>query len=200
MMKKFYWTLATLIAGLAFAAAPAEAQNLTCTSTVNPTVAVTFANVSVPANASCTLDSTVTVTGNVTAGAGATLFINAAIVEGNVVSIDGARFEIEPLTTIDGNVVVVGFAGTGPYGGVQIINATITGNVTISGSTSGFIVVNTNVIGTNLMVSGNTTTGLDNDVITSNTIGGNFVCNGNTPPAINPGPPNRVAGTNQCRL
>jgi hypothetical protein len=212
-MKQRYWTIAAMTVGLGLAAGPAGAQNLICISTVAPAAPVTYDNVSVPANATCTLNAlsaTITVTGNVIVAAGAELIIKGgATVDGSVtangavlVAIVSGNLTGIPSPTIDGNVTVVGNAG---IGGIDIDYATIAGHVTISGTTGGPIFVGNSMIGNNLMVSGNTTAGTaPNDVIENNMIGGNFLCPGNTPYPTNvftgTAYPNTVTGNNQCGI
>jgi hypothetical protein len=51
--------------------------------------------------------------------------------------------------------------------------------------------VDNTVVGNNVLVSNNTTTGTaPNDLIAKNTIGGNLTCVGNAPPPTDFGPPN----------
>ncbi len=82
-MRKLWWTLATLVVGACARGRPARAQNVSCTGTLP---AGSYTNVTVPAGQFCTVNSAVTVAGNVTVGTGATLYVPAAnfVVNGTI--------------------------------------------------------------------------------------------------------------------
>jgi hypothetical protein len=83
-MKTIYWTFMTLAAGLTLAISPARAQqNITCTTQLT---SGTFKNVTVPKNASCTLNGPVVVENNVTVDKGATLDTESASIDGSILA------------------------------------------------------------------------------------------------------------------
>jgi hexosaminidase len=189
-MKKLYWGFGAVFGvGLFFAGIPASAQpNTPCTGTL---AAGTYNNVSVPSNQSCTIGSGVTVNGNVTVAAGASLNMNHTTVHGSIVS-NGASSVILGLNTIVKNVTLAGTEA------VQIAQQVIDGNLLVTGSVgTGGILIGDNV------VTGNVTLSMNSGgtyVVYTNTVGGNLVCSGNTPPPTNAGDPNAVSGheVDQC--
>jgi Tannase and feruloyl esterase/FG-GAP-like repeat len=96
----------TILAGV-----PSARADITCSGTVGNASTVTniSGNVVVPNGASCTLIF-VNVTGNVTAGLGSTLLINAytepSTVGGNVTATDCSSALLEGLVTVNGNVSI----------------------------------------------------------------------------------------------
>jgi Tannase and feruloyl esterase/FG-GAP-like repeat len=122
MLRRIKFLTATLL--FAFAAflvhTPAARADITCTGTVGGASSVTTinGNVVVPNGASCTL-SFVNVTGNVTAGLGSTLLINAYLepstIGGNVTATGCASALLEGVVTVAGNVSISSCTG-GPNG------------------------------------------------------------------------------------
>ena len=175
-MGKLNWTLAaTFAGGLALAGNPASAQqNVNCTGTLP---AGTYNNVNVPQNVGCQIAGGVTVQGNVTVAAGATLNTASATIHGSVLANNAASVVLglagaEP---IGKNVILVGTTGQ-----ASVLNDTIGGNVQISGSTANSALeINDNSVTGNVTVQSNNSA---SDVILNNAIGGNLVCAGNTPP------------------
>ena len=107
---------------LVFGGAPsAWAGNVTCTGAMGPAAAVTTidGNVTVPANASCTLDF-VNVAGNVQVQTGGKLLISAydepSTIGGNVQGTACASVLLEGNVTVTGNVQITACRGPGPNG------------------------------------------------------------------------------------
>ncbi len=89
----------------------------------------------------------------------------------------------------------------GTTNGIIIVNANIVGSLTISGTLSGQIELAVNTVGTNVLLSGNTTNGeAPNDVVAKNVIGGNLTCIDNTPAPVDSGVASTVTGhkVGQC--
>ena len=129
----------------------------------------------VPKNASCTLTSGVTVQGNVTVAAGASLSTAFTTIHGSVLSNNALSvvLGLAGAETIGMNVNLVGTTGE-----AEVLNDTIGGNVQISGSTaSSALEINDNSVTGNVTVQSNNSA---SDQILNNAIGGNLVCAGNT--------------------
>jgi hexosaminidase len=169
------WTVVAAYAfGLVLAISPASAQqNVNCTGTLP---AGTYNNVNVPRNASCTLNSSATVQGNVTVAAAASLTTSFAVINGSILSNNAAIVSIglDGSSTIGMNVTLLGTTGE-----ALVENNMIGGNLQISGSTtSGTVEINDNSVTGNVTFLSNTS---GTNVIMNNSIGGNLVCAGNTP-------------------
>jgi len=204
-MKNLRLTLAILAVGLVLAAGPASAQTTICTGTL---AAGTYTNVNVPRNASCTIGSPVTITGNVIAASGASLMTATGLVtppgvhiSGNVVSEDALTVTLAAVT-VGGNVALQGTVGE-----VEVVATSISGNLQISGTSAGPIFAESNTVTGSVVVDNNATAGALSNRIDDNTIGGNLVCMSNTPPptdiVVIPPPtprPNAVGGNKvgQC--
>ena len=163
------------------------------------------------------LNTGAVVQGNVLVTAGATLRILGGTVNGSVSSNNALHVEIQgngsictsslkaACTALDDGLE--GTVGTnvmlvGTINGILITNANIIGSLTISGTQSGPIEVVVNIVGSNVLLSGNTTTGgAPNDVVAENLIGGNLTCVANTPAPDDFGVPNTVTGhkSGQCK-
>jgi hypothetical protein len=164
--------VAALAVGFGRAAIPASAQDAVCTGTLG---AGTYDNVNVPQKASCTLNSSVTVQGNVAVAAGASLTTSSAVIVGSILSNNASVISIgvNGSSTIGMNVTLVGTTGQ-----ALVENNEIGGNLTISGSTSGSTLeINDNGVAGNMIDLGNVTT---NNAILNNSIAGNLVCVGNS--------------------
>lgn len=183
--------VAAFAVGLALAVGPASAQqNVNCTGTLP---AGTYNNVNVPRNASCTLNSSATVQGNVTVAAGASLTTSFAVINGSILSNNAAVISVglDGSSTIGMNVTLLGTIGE-----ALIENDMIGGNLQISGSTtSGTVEINDNNVTGNVTFLSNTS---GSNVIMNNSIGGNLVCVGNNP--VPTGSNTTVGGhkTGQC--
>ena len=215
-MKHF--ETAMLAFGLMLVALPvAHAADTTCPPT--PSSSTVNGNLIVPANASCNLTTTLTVTGNVVVGTGASLGIFP--IDGQTVTING-NITADHCNSVgiqtfgDGVFSVVGNVNirncTGPVNGYSGIIVTIGGNflctnsgvcVAGNGVVHGNLTMDTNnavsevddnQIGGNVDVSGNSGTA---PTVLGNRIGGNLQCFDNNPPPINFGFPNSVGGNEQ---
>jgi len=137
--------------GLAISVSSAHAQqNVNCTGTL---AAGTYDNVIVPKNASCTLNSSVAIQGNVMVAAGGSLTTAFAVINGNVLSHDAAVISLglAGTTEIGMNVTLLGTTGE-----ALILNNNIGGNVQITGSTTGSAVeINDNNVTGNVIVLSN---------------------------------------------
>jgi hypothetical protein len=165
--------VAALGVGFGVAAIPASAmQDSACTGILP---AGTYDNVYVPENASCTLNSSVTVQGNVAVEAGGSLTTSYVLIVGSILSNNASVISIglAGSSTIGMNVTLVGTTGQ-----ASVLNSDIGGNLYISGSTSGSTLkINDNGVPGNVIDLGNLTA---NNTIVNNAIAGNLVCVGNS--------------------
>jgi hypothetical protein len=219
-MKHF--ETAMLAFGLMLVALPvARAANMTCPPIPSPGSTVN-GNLIVPADASCNLTTTLTVTDNVVVGTGASLGVFP--VDGQTVTIDGnitahqcnsvaIQTFGDGVLSVGGNVNIQNC--TGPVNGYSGIRVTIGGNFLCANSgvcvAGGGVVqgnltmdnntavaeVDNNQIGGNVDVSGNSGSP---PTVVDNRIGGNLRCFNNNPPPTNFGSPNSVSGNErgQC--
>ena len=200
MMKRFSWRLSILAVALAASAGSASAHTTNCTGVLNTG---TYDNVNVPAGKTCSLrfGTNVTVTGNVTVEAGASLEVPRGfgppiflVVYGSLLSTDAAAIvlfagNIPPVNvSILGSVLLTG-EKSGGTNEIAIIDAFIGGNLSIvdSNLSSGLFEVSHNGVAGNVLVQNNTSG--STAVISNNAIGGSLVCVGNTPAPYTP-PPN----------
>jgi len=212
-MKHF--ETAMLAFGLLLVALPvARAADTTCPPT--PSGSTVNGNLIVPANASCNLTTTLTVTGNVVVGTGASLGIfpvdgQTVTINGNITADHCNSVGIQTfgngMFSVGGNVNIRNC--TGPVNGYSGIIVTIDGNFLCASSgvcvAGGGVVhgnltmdnnnavseVDDNQIGGNVDVSGNSGSA---PTVLGNRIGGNLQCFDNNPPPINFGFPNSVGG------
>jgi len=215
-MKHF--ETAMLAFGLLLVALPvARAADTTCPPT--PSGSTVNGNLIVPANASCNLTTTLTVTGNVVVGTGASLGIfpvdgQTVTINGNITADHCNSVGIQTfgngMFSVGGNVNIRNC--TGPVNGYSGIIVTIDGNFLCASSgvcvAGGGVVhgnltmdnnnavseVDDNQIGGNVDVSGNSGSA---PTVLGNRIGGNLQCFDNNPPPINFGFPNSVGGNEQ---
>src|SRR5947208_1849486 len=105
-MRRFVVAIAIV---LAFAAvvAPTASAATTCTGTL---AVGTFGNVTVPMNATCTLQPGTTINGNIQVQQGATLLANGIHVTGNIQAVSARGIRIQH-STIDGSVQIFGLTG-----------------------------------------------------------------------------------------
>jgi hypothetical protein len=150
-MKRLVIAVVTVLGCVGLLASPAAAKT---TTECNGTLSGTYDRILVPDGATCTLDGA-TVTGNVTAGAGSSLFTSNATIGGNVMTRDSLTVQIIR-TDVGHNIMVTGTTGLTKIGGEMC---------KIDPSTA-----------LNLMVKGNS----GNTAICSESIGRNFVANGNS--------------------
>jgi hypothetical protein len=228
-MKRF--AIATLAAfamllGTVLVAREADPATTTCPAAgttggncncVNTTIssATIAGNLTVPAGDSCTLNSDVTVDGNVRVDSGASLFIQPGPVKigGNLLATSpGCSVLITAFApvTIGGNVEIENCAGEAGYEVETGGNVKIGGNFTCNGASGGCFAQGGSVDGNvteddnpadgstvqNIKVGGNVEAN-DNAVafVTGNTIGGNLKCTGNSL-VTNSG--NTVQGKTNC--
>lgn len=214
MMKRLSSLITILAAALPACTGAARAQTTNCVGVLVPG---TYANVNVPANATCNLPGfgTVTVTGNVTVQRAASLSLGLAqrgssqtfLVNGSLLGVDAAVIELGTLgrggqlehTTVNilGSVHLRGTTSR-----VSLVDVSIGGTLFIADSTGGIFDVFFNTIGGSVLVRDNAISGGDPINIVDNTIGGSLVCTGNTPAPAPPTsqPPNSVGGNEvgQC--
>ena len=141
--------VAALAVGVKLASISASAQQDAVCTGILPAGA--YDNVSVPKNASCTLNSSVTVQGNVAVAAGASLTTSFAVIVGSILSNNASVISIglNGSSTIGMNVTLVGTTGQ-----ALVENNEIGGNLTISASTSGSAVeINDNGVAGNIIMT-----------------------------------------------
>jgi hypothetical protein len=203
MIKQLSLRLSILAGVLAIGAGGAAAQTATCSGTLTPG---SYDRVNVPAGASCTVSGTVTVTGNVTVGTGATLTVSSPAnftVNSSLLSVNAANIDIVIFPATVGAANILGSVSlTGTTNTVTIQNSFIGGTVSVANSNAHLIDLFSNNVGANVLVQNNKTNGgVNSDIIQANTIGGSLVCSGNTPaPVLAGGAANVVGGakTGQC--
>ena len=219
-MKHF--ETAILAFGLMLVALPVvRAADTTCPPNPSPGSTVN-GNLIVPANASCTVTSTLTVTNNVVVGTGASLGVfpvdgQTVTIDGNIIADQCNSVAIQTfgdgVFSVGGNVNIQNC--TGPVNGYSGIRVTIGGNflcansgVCVAGdgvvqgnltmdNNNAVSEVDDNQIGGNVDVSGNSGSA---PTVLGNRIGGNLQCFNNNPPPSNFGFPNSVSGNErgQC--
>jgi hypothetical protein len=195
---------ALVTAGLTAPAALADGQNATCTSTLPPG---TYQNVTVPAQANCTIDGSDIITGNVTVATGATLLDSGAPIGGNLQADHAGTVDVDSsasgaagsiggnllltatsglnlvcAVTVGNNVIVQNSAASsdssiGPLHGCVFTN-TIKGNLTVQDN-AGSVGVAFNTVAGNISVHNNTGSGLG---VFSNSAGGNCQLFNDNPP------------------
>lgn len=225
MIKQLSWRPSLFAGMLAASAGSAAAQTTTCSGTLAPG---SYANVSVPAHATCTVSSgTVNVTGDVTVGTGAALAVNAGTLDvtGNVTVGTGATlFVLTPAKfivnssvrgvgtqafTIDvapgaasilGSLTLTGTTGSVAHA-IDIRNVFVGGSFSIANSnTPGSIDLIGNDVAGNLLLRNNTCGFANCNVVSANTVGGSLVCSGNITAPVDLGTANVVGGNKvgQC--
>jgi hypothetical protein len=199
-MKHLIWRVSILAGVLAAAAGGAAAQTTNCSGTLAPGG---YDGVNVPAGATCTVNSgNVDVTGNVTVGSGASLFVFSPAkftVNSSLLSAGARIVQLAPqplgATNILGSVSLVGTIIV-----ADVEHSFIGGTLSVANSNATSVVFLGNNVAGNVLVQNNKTSVGPNDFIASNTIGGSLVCSGNTPPPTDAGLPNTVGGSKvgQC--
>lgn len=155
-----------LVAPVAWAA---SAPNATCVGTLPPG---TYNNVTVPKNATCDLDGTNVILGNVVAQAGSILRIHGTHIGGNLQDQHGANLVVNG-ATIGGSVQVAHVTG-----GAGIADTIVGGDGQVFNNTAGIFTISSNHFGGNLQVNNNT-----GDVtVEGNVIENNLDCQNNQPP------------------
>jgi 5'-nucleotidase len=200
MIKQLSWRLSMLASVLAIGAGGAAAQTASCSGTLAPG---SYDRVNVAAGASCTVSGTVTVTGNVTVGTGASLSVVSPAkftVNSSLLGANAASIIIVPLPSGVSNILgSVSLTGTTKE--LVIENSFVGGTLSVANSNVTLIDLFSNNVGGNVLVQNNKTSGgVNSDIIQANTIGGSLVCSGNTPAPVNGGAPNTVGGSKagQC--
>ena len=188
-MKSSAITIVTVL-GIMLGAVPiASAQNIKCTGTISDGSTID-SNLIVPANASCTLKS-VTVNGNVSVGAGASLAVEAF--NGQTVTVNGnltanqCKFVdllaslppfFQPGTIlVAGNVTIQNCPGGGSFRGPTV---TINGNFVCTNSSSVCSAVDGVVQGNVTEDDNGTSAVLGGASVVGNQISGNVDVSGNT--------------------
>ena len=203
MIKQLSWRLSMLASVLAVGAGSAAADTRSTTLTGSHV----FNSLSVPAGATCTINSgSVDVTGNVTVGTGATLIVSSPAnftVNSSLLSVNAANVDIVIFPAGSGAANILGSVSlTGTTGTLTIQNSFIGGTVSVANSNAHLIDLFSNNVGANVLVQNNKTNGgVNSDIIQANTIGGSLVCSGNTPPPVLAGGAANVVGgakTGQC--
>jgi hypothetical protein len=187
-MNKLYWTIVGApVVGLALAVSPASAQqNVNC---VGQLPAGTYGNVNVAKNKTCNLTFGVTVLGNVTVSTGGRFTMDEAIINENIVSNKAA---VILLLGDDQNVTLIGTTEQ-----IFIDGVIVGGNIQISGTRTNLNPLDfaDNFVTGNIAFQENES---EINLIDNNVIGGNLVCTGNTPAPVNGpiggGAPNTVTG------
>jgi hypothetical protein len=206
-MTRFLSRLAILAAAFAACVSGASAQTTLCNGTLAPG---TYTEVIVPANATCTVSGTVTVTGNLIVEQGAffssnstgTFIIDGSLLAVNAGNINIGAFDQGSAVDILGNVHLFGTTAAGPHAGIRLNGISIGGNLFISKSNLSLVAapfdgwaVFGNTIGGNVQLRDNTFTGTLFAPFGANTIGGSLICVGNTPNALHEdNQPNSVGG------
>jgi hypothetical protein len=202
MIKQICRRLLILAGMMAACAGSAAAQTYTCSGTLGPG---SYAAVSVPASATCTVSTSgnVTVAGNVMVGSGASLLDYGTAtftVSSSLLAVGAKTIYLVP--AVGGGVNILGSVSvTGETNTVDIRNAFIGGTLSVANSTiSAYINLSGNNVAANVLNRSNTTPAPgDNDVV-NNTIGGSLVCMSNTPAPQDGGITNTVGGSKvgQC--
>jgi hypothetical protein len=199
MIKQGSWRLSILAGALAVAAG-GTAHATDCVGTLAPG---SYDSLNVPATKACMITSgTVYVSGNVTVGSGASLFVRSPAnftVNSSLLAVN--PFDIVILPKPMGAANILGSVSvTGPHliievtiedsfigGTLSVANLGVDHNITLSSN---------NVAG-NMLVRNNSSESL---VIAGNTIGGSLVCSNNDKAPVNGGTANTVGGAEvgQC--
>ncbi len=196
MIKQICRRLLISAGMMAACAGAAAAQTYTCSGTLAPG---SYAAVSVPAAATCTVSTggNVTVTGNVMVGSGASLLDYGAAtftVSSSLLAVGAKTIYLVP--AVGGGINILGSVSlTGGTNTVDIRNSFIGGALSVANSTiSAYINLSGNNVAASVLDRSNTTPAPgDNDVV-NNTIGGSLVCTSNTPAPQDGGITNTVGG------
>lgn len=182
MNKSTFITAAIAAASAAFAA-PAMAEEFTCTGAVGP---VSLDNIFVPDGATCILDRT-RAKGSVVVGTGATLMATSVSINGNIQAEGAAAVSVLGRSMIGGSIQAV------QGGSVTVQGARITADILVD-EIRGAIDVRSNNLGGNLQVFQNT----GGVTLVRNTLlKGNLQCKENVPAPVGSG--NRAASKeDQC--
>jgi len=199
MARRFIFAVVLVAAAaiLALGGTPqARAANVTCTGAIGPATTLTTisGNVTVPINASCTLDY-VNVTGNVQVQPGGTLVVSAydepSTIGGNVQGSACGSVLLKGNVTVTGNVQISACRGAGPNG-FQGPDTVIKGDFQCQSNSGGCEAWLGEVDG-NVQVQSN---GSATDVSLT-VVGGNLQCQSNAPATTHVHGPDWVTGTVQ---
>ena len=170
--------------------ASAQPANTSCTGALTGT----FANVVVPASASCTLTNAL-VQGNVQVQSNARLVVGgASTIRGNVAANQCVSVMLSGTVTVSGNVAIQRCTQPSGYTGPGI---QISGNVACQDN-AGACVAQSGTVSGNMQIQNNRSAAATD--ISRNSIRGNLQCQGNTPAPTHVLGPNVVTGnaTGQC--
>jgi hypothetical protein len=181
MIKRLFLSIAISVAALIAGTSSVTAAVTRCDDLLLPG---TYDAVLVPKGKECSVVGDVTVEGNVILQEGASLIVQGSgfTVNGNLQGNSVSKVTIQrsptgPTITIHGNVSI-----TGATQEVSLFEVSIGGNLKISNSNGGpIIVLNSQVAGNALLQNNTTDTAFG---IIGNTIVGNLVCNGNDPAPV----------------
>jgi hypothetical protein len=189
MTRALRGLLITAVAAAALvAASTSTAAATTCTGMLEPG---TYTRLVVPAGATCIGAGNVTVTGNLTVGAGATFVLGAedtpnltSVITGSVQATNPQNLQIH-FTTIGGRIESHG--GSGPFGGpfdvtwITIEDSLINGGVTIDGYNGFWMGFIRNHVNGTVNLNDNVLVDEDGNEYVTNSINGNLRCSGNSP-------------------
>lgn len=146
----------------------------TCTGTLSPG---SYGNLVVPSGATCTINSSVTVTGYVQVNASATLHDTGAAVGGSLTATSNSNVFISGSGGYSNtNAFFGGSVNTSGAHTVSVTNTTLNGSLGVQSSTaSGSVSITNNTVGKNLSVTNN----LGPTTVTGNKISKNADCSGN---------------------
>lgn len=181
-MKTSFALSSLVLAGMAFAAAPAAAEEFRCTGSVG---AVSLDNIFVPDGESCVLKRT-RANGSIVVGTGATLLATSVTINGNLQAEGAADVTVNGRSTFGGSVQIV------QSGSASIDRARVDGDLLFDDNI-GPLLATANVLGGNLQAFQNT----GGVTLTGNRMKGNLQCKENTPAPTGGG--NRAASKeDQC--
>jgi hypothetical protein len=200
MIKQLLWCLALFAGVVAIGAGITAAHAATCSGTLAPG---TYDSLNVLPGDPCIVSSgTVTVTGNFTVGAGASLVVISPAkftVNSSLSAVGASKIVITPApmgaANFLGSVFVIATHGAT----VDIEDSIVGGTLSVSNSTVAEAVLRDNNVAGNVLFRNNGAP-VDTNTIAGNTIGGSLVCTGNTPLPVDAGSPNTVGGAKvgQC--
>jgi len=158
-----------------------------CTGTLAPG---TYGSVRVPSGQSCTINSSITIQGNMSVDSG-TLHDLGALITGNLNAGTGSNLFVSPSGGYSGtNAQIQKNITVQAANQVNIASAQVGGSLSVTNS-SGSVSITNDSVHNNLTVTGNQ----GSTTVTGNSVGGNATCSNN---ASFTGGGNTAGGTNTC--
>jgi len=161
--------LRLLVLALAAASTAALARDTVCRGTLGPSA---FGNITVPDNATCTLNRS-RASGSVVVGRGASLQVNGARINGNIQTDGALQVGIGPGSRIGGSVQIR------QGGGARITGARVSGDIEFGGNRLS-LAASDNIVAGNVKVAQN----LGGVTLERNSIDGALQCQENRPAPV----------------